>query len=242
MKKLTTWLIGVVGLIGTPAFAADMVVKAPPPRPAPAPVYSWTGWYVGAHIGYGWDREDPSVVICRCVVDPPVPFDAKDILGGLQAGFNYQFNALVVGVEGDFAWTGIKGTTTWIEEGDPHTLSTDIKWLATAAGRVGYAFDRALLFVKGGGAWEDVDYNHTHTMLAVPGLVHSLSGNATRSGWLIGVGFEYAFWQNVSAKIEFDHIDFGSKDITTSDAAGDFVIFNIGQRLNILKTGINYKF
>ena len=242
MKKLTTWLIGVVGLIGTPAFAADMAVKAPPPRPAPAPVYSWTGWYVGAHIGYGWDREDPSIVICHCVVDPPVPFDAKDILGGLQAGFNYQFNALVVGVEGDFAWTGIKGTTTWIEEGDPHTLSTDIKWLATAAGRVGYAFDRALLFVKGGGAWEDVDYNHTHTMLAVPGLVHSLSGSATRSGWLIGVGVEYAFWQNVSAKIEFDHIDFGSKDITTSDAAGDFVIFNIGQRLNILKTGVNYKF
>jgi len=79
-------------------------------------------------------------------------------------------------------------------------------------------------------------------MLAVPGLVHSLSGNATRSGWLIGVGVEYAFWQNVSAKIEFDHIDFGSKDITTSDAAGDFVIFNIGQRLNILKTGVNYKF
>ena len=127
MKKLTTWLIGVVGLIGTPAFAADMVVKAPPPRPAP--VYSWTGWYVGAHIGYGWDREDPSIVICHCVVDPPVPFEAKDILGGLQAGFNYQFNSLVVGVEGDFAWTGIKGTTTWIEEGDPHTLSTDIKWL-----------------------------------------------------------------------------------------------------------------
>jgi hypothetical protein len=72
MKKLTTWLIGVVGLIGTPAFAADMAVKAPPPRPAPAPVYSWTGWYVGAHIGYGWDREDPSVVICHCVVDPPI--------------------------------------------------------------------------------------------------------------------------------------------------------------------------
>ena len=68
----------------------------------------------------------------------------------------------------------------------------------------------------------------------------ALSASCLPGGWLIGVGAEYAFWQNVSAKIEFDNIDFGSRNITTSDAAGDFVIFNIGQRLNILKTGINY--
>ena len=241
MKRLLfvgTALFFATGFAG----AADLsrpIYKAPK---LPSYIYDWTGFYIGVHVGYGWDREDPSVVICHCVADPPEPFDAKGILGGFQAGFNYQFNSLVVGIEGELAGAGIKGTSTWIEEGDPHTLSTDIKRLATATARVGYAFDRALFFVKAGGAWEDVDYNHTHTILAVPGLVHSLSGSATRSGWLIGVGVEYAFWRNVSAKIEFDHIDFGSKDIRTSDAIGDFVIFNIGQRLDIIKAGINYRF
>jgi outer membrane immunogenic protein len=220
--------------------------KAPPPVPH---VYNWTGFYIGAHVGYAWDREDPSVVICNCAGAGPMPgigrvapIDANRVLGGFQAGFNYQFNSVVAGVEGEFAWTDIKGTSNWIEGGDPHTVSTDLRRLTTAAGRLGYAFDRALVYIKGGGAWENVDYNHTHTMLAVPGLVHSLFGSATRSGWLIGVGAEYAFWQNMSAKIEFDHIDFGSKDISTSDAAGDIVIFNIGQRLDIIKTGLNYRF
>ena len=84
----------------------------------------------------------------------------------------------------------------------------------------------------------------THVLL-VTVVVHQHADGPCRLRRIagpIGVGAEYAFWQNVSAKIEFDHFDFGSKDIRTSDAAGDFVIFNISQRLNIIKAGINYKF
>jgi outer membrane immunogenic protein len=244
MKKLLLAGIAFAAVAG-PATAADLarrpVYKA---RQLIPYVYNWTGFYIGAHIGYGWDSEDPSAVGIEHQHLNPIPsYNANRGLAGLQAGVNYQIKSWVVGGEGEFAWTSISGGATWFPPGadfEPHTISSDVKRLATAAGRVGYAFDRALIYAKGGAAWENVDYGHSHTHAS--GFVHLFSGSAARSGWLIGGGIEYAFWQNVSAKIEFDHIDFGSKDITTSDAAGDFVIFNIGQRLNIVKTGINYKF
>jgi outer membrane immunogenic protein len=246
MKKLMFATVALVAAAGA-ASAADMpapVYKAPPP--VVVPFYNWTGFYVGAHLGYGWDTEHASVAgmsgmggMGTAMVGMGIPsYDANGVLGGLQAGYNYQMSSWVFGLEGEVAWTNMSGASNWVMNGNSGTLSTDVRWLDTVAGRVGYAFDRTLVYAKGGAAWESADYGHIMT----GGMNHSLSGDATRTGWLVGVGIEHAFWQNLSVKLEYNYIDFGSANITTADGAGTSATFNIHQRVNILKAGFNYRF
>lgn len=202
------------------ANAAD-IPRAPrytPPPPPPPPIFTWNGFYVGAHLGGGWQDED---------VGPS--FTADGFLGGLQAGYNWQFNGpWVVGVEGEFSWTDIKGDTNLIVGGEPHTFSTHVKEIADFAGRFGYAFDRALFYAKGGWAWERADYE----------LVDALTGDISRNGWLVGLGIEYAIWPHVTAKVEWDYIGLGSDDVIVAD--GD--VFHVDSHVNLLKAGLNYKF
>jgi outer membrane immunogenic protein len=246
MKKFL--LAGIAFTISVGSASAADLPRAPINKaPVAVPYYNWTGFYLGVHLGYGWDSENPSVVSCNCAgmggmggMGTPASYSANGVLGGLQAGYNYQVSSWVFGVEGEVAWTGMSGSTAWIAGGDPHTLSTNARWLDTAAGRIGYAFDRTLVYAKGGAAWEHADFGHTHTMSGP--VVHSLSGSATRFGWLIGGGIEQAFTQNLSAKIEYNYIDFGSGNITTSDGAGSSATFAIHQHVNVLKAGLNYRF
>ena len=132
------------------AVAADLpaFVKAPPVVSA-AP---WTGFYAGAHFGYGWGN--------KAFVDNfPTPDGELDAaaavrggLGGLQAGYNYQFNWLVVGVEGDFTWTGMNNSFSCFPFGD-QVCSAKPEWLGSVAGRLGVAYGPALFYLKGGAAW-----------------------------------------------------------------------------------------
>jgi hypothetical protein len=158
MKKFV--LTGFVALLlASPAMAADLrvrqpVYKAPPPPP---PVYfSWTGCYVGAHVGGLWARKD------WAVRDPGNVFfgqsdgshDADGWLGGLQAGCDYQFaGGFVIGIAGDYAWANADGSNASLLFPGV-TNHTKVKSLASVTGRIGYAWDRFLGYVKGGGAWE----------------------------------------------------------------------------------------
>src|SRR5262249_51067999 len=146
-----------VSLFGTSAMAADLPVKAPAMIAAPA--FSWTGFYIGAHVGYGWGTIESTNVNGNAPFPPGSSHstDVNGILGGVQAGYNYQFAPnWVAGLEGEFSWSGIDGnsteasvvpgfTTTRLDSGHDK-----VNWLATATGRLGYAAGNWLWYVKGG--------------------------------------------------------------------------------------------
>lgn len=238
-------------MAATPALAADLgpsrlPVKAP--VMAPPLVYNWTGFYIGAHIGGGWsskDWTDCTFNICDPVLAAST--DPSGFLGGFQAGFNYQIAQWVFGVEGQWSWSGMEGDSainpasyTWLNGAASDFAHTDVNWVATLAGRVGIAFDRTLLYVKGGFAWADEE----HWMSYIGGLQATDKFSDTRTGWMVGVGVEHAFWANWSAKLEYNFMDFGT-DRHAQTCFGTGVIcndFDVDQQIHVVKFGINYRF
>ena len=243
------------------ANAADMPVKARP-LPPPPPVFSWTGFYIGAHIGSAWSTVESTLtgvdVVVRQIPEFAVgglsiPISSHNIngfLGGVQAGYNWQFAPWgVFGIETQWSWSDVKGTTPCVLI---LACSTDTKWVGTLAARLGFTVDRALIYVKGGVGWADSDYTVALNLPAIggfPGLALASTVGDTRVGAMWGAGVEYAFAPNWSAKIEYDFIDFRTESYTFP------VNFNIGQvpvninlnsdvsqKLHLVKFGINYRF
>ena len=239
MKKLlfaTTALVA----FGAPATASDIparaVVKAP--VMVTAPVATWTGCYVGAHIGGGWGRTvfsntSPFVI-------PPgadVSVHPNGFLGGAQIGCDYQFAPnWVIGIANDFSWADIKGN-----EDDPFftnkNLAAKTEWIDTLAGRLGYAGATWMVYGLGGVAWASDRYDLTIN----PGAT-VLSAKETRSGWVAGSGLEWRFAHNWSAKIEYNYLDFGTKTVTLTSGGGGQLPIDVSQRISLVKVGINYRF
>jgi outer membrane immunogenic protein len=242
MKKSLLTGIALTALIAVPAGAADLRVKAAPVYKAPPPVivaYNWTGCYVGGHFGGIWATKDWSIR------NPFAPFggnvvdlgshDVDSWLGGVQAGCDYQFaGGFVIGIQGDYAWTDADGSND-IAFAPGFTNHSKIKSLATVTGRIGYAWDRFLGYVKGGGAWEKDDYDVSF------GGVTFATASETRSGWTIGVGGEYAFTNYFSGFVEYNYYDFGNRDNTFSSALGSFIV-DINETKSVVRAGLNLRF
>ena len=252
MKIFTAAAAAALLIAGTAASsAADMAVKAPPVV-APAPIWSWTGFYIGGHVGAGWGTTESTLdnIIApgfpAVAVGFPIAQNSRSgFLGGGQVGYNYQSGWAVFGVQGDIAGMDVKGTTPCL-----FVLSCTAKsdWLATVSGRFGgVVADRTLVYVKGGAAW----LNTTHS-LNVPafggglGGFTGLSAESTAFGWLLGLGAEYAFTPNWSAFIEYDYMDFDRKNVAFNLAipGGPAATANVSiqNKLSIAKVGVNYKF
>ena len=205
-------------------------------RPAPAPVYTkapmmpaftWTGCYIGGNAGGVWAKKDWT----NTAGGTTASMDVSGGLAGGQIGCNYQISAWVFGVQGDFDWTNISASTA-----DGFFAATDqvkIKSLASVTGRAGYAWDRFLGYVKGGGAWETDDYSIT-------AVGASAAASETRTGWTIGVGGEYAFTNWLTGFAEYDYYDFGTKSDTFT---GTFTTTaSIKETKSVAKAGLNFKF
>jgi len=230
MRRAMLALVGLAGtaLLGNAAMAADLnrpVYKAPPAGVLAAP-YDWTGFYVGGHIGYGWASNNYS--------DPLIPFNLHDtsangILGGGQVGYNYQIGQFVLGAEGDMSATGIKGGPNL----GATNFNTTTNWTATLTGRAGVAFDRWLIYAKGGAAFANNSYStNFYSFPATAGVTD------TRLGWVVGAGVEWAFAPQWSAKVEYNFMDFGTDNVS-------FVPTNttgIKDQIQVIKLGVNYKF
>lgn len=221
MRKLTLSLLAssALALAAHSASAADMarpVYKAPPPAVVAA--YNWSGFYAGGHLGYGWGGGDIGDSTGALVTQ-----NADGFLGGVQVGYNWQVDRWVFGIEGDWSWSN--GKADGVAYGIP--FETRNNWYAMATGRLGYAWDTTLWYVKGGAAWVDSELN-------VPGF-GSTSGN--RTGWTIGTGFEWAFAPQWSTKIEYNYLDFGNK--TYANTLG---VYNVDSHAHLLKVGLNYHF
>lgn len=221
------------------AIAADLPAARPDyraPAVVPAPVFSWTGCYLGANVGGASDRHKYTTNAFAGVAGQDAgSHTATAFIAGGQVGCNYQTGPLVVGVEGMFDWADLNRSHFVPAAGV--TLGTDTQWLATATGRVGYAFDRVLVYAKGGGAWIQ------ETQSVTVGALNTNDGGRTRAGWTAGGGWEYAFADNWSVKIEYNYMDFGTKGTTTCTlgvcaATG----VNDKETLHAVFLGLNFRF
>jgi outer membrane immunogenic protein len=243
MKKLFMAGVALTALAAAPATAADIarpVYKAPPPVVA---VFSWTGCYVGAHIGGLWARKDWS----RSAGDTffgNLPagasfgsHDADSWLGGFQAGCDYQFaGAFVVGIQGDYAWTDAEGSNVNVSVPIANDRSS-IRSLSTITGRVGYAWGRFLGYVKGGGAWERDRYDITSAGTTF------FTASETRSGWTLGVGGEYAFTDSLSGFAEYNYYDFGTRQNTFAFATCcTTALIDVKETKSVVRAGLNWRF
>jgi len=257
MRKL---LLGSAALIamsvasmGGPAVAADMPVKA---RPLP-PVYTWTGCYLGAFVGYETGRS-------RHVNNDPVsvpPFAGADIAafhmsgfnGGFDGGCNYQFGAWVIGFEVDGAASNKDGQSRVLPPFNTDFIAqTSERWFATARARLGYAWDKTLFYVTGGAAWAGVQT--TDWLATTPAT--SMSDKRTVVGWTVGAGWEYALGYGWSIKSEYLYMDFGRHSFFNppdrcqpAGVAGDCrptftgaLPTDVSLRNHVWKVGMNYKF
>jgi outer membrane immunogenic protein len=252
MKKLILAGAAVLTLASAlrPATAADIPV--PVYRPAPTVViFSWTGFYIGAHGGGGWGRKEtstaPYTFAAALIAPAPATINVSGGLVGGQIGANYQVNSWVFGAEAQASWSNLKGSTTCIGTSTTAGVATPVSAtcnvkvdaLGTITGRVGWALDRLLFYGKGGVAWTNDHYNWNSATVLQP----TLAANETRWGWMLGAGIEYAFLDSWSGKIEYNYMDLGTRSPNFTSAGGlNSVPFNVRERISIVKLGINYRF
>ncbi|MBR1152234.1 outer membrane protein [Bradyrhizobium sp. JYMT SZCCT0428] len=206
--------------------------------------YNWTGLYVGGHAGWvSTERNFATIMgVVGNVFTPPFQQKPSGFLGGGQVGFNRQAGNWVLGLEADASGTNIGASTTVVDPSGTiiQTYDVSIDWTATLAGRIGYAWNRWMLYGRGGGA-----LMRETTALTAPLLGTRTDAHATRAGWTVGVGIENAFLDNWSWKAEYNYMRFDNtktvgnpSPLTTS--AGIMTETNVD--IHALKLGVNYKF
>jgi outer membrane immunogenic protein len=202
---LSPVILAAGSIVAEAADASRPAYRVPPPPP---PLYyNWTGLYAGVHVGGGWS--DLGLNEFGFIGSNN---NGSGAIAGGQIGYNFQVGQYVWGLEADVAGTSVKNNFS----------VASINWnsVTTLTSRFGYAADNWLLYGKAGAAWADVSTS----------VLGFDTGGGTGSGWVVGVGAEYAFRNNWSAKVEYNHADFGSDGFLNS------VTFDA------VKVGVNYKF
>jgi outer membrane immunogenic protein len=262
-----------VGGLSNAAFSADMPSKAPI-----APVaYSWTGFYLGVQAGYGWDKGS----VTHSPVDPfftdffTPPFSdgeipasnslsSKGFLGGIEGGYNHQYGQAVIGLEADFSYSGIRGSTTSTSPqfGATPSLTTaddkKLEWFGTLRGRLGFLPAPSMLaFVTGGLAYGKTAASTTTTsFFANPGgdldcsfgffSCTTGSTSSVRAGWTLGAGFESFIARNWTVKAEYLYYDLGHASYTNVETPANNGIpamqTDVHFNGSIARVGLNYQF
>jgi len=221
------------------ALAADLGGPTAPPLHAKAPPvvpFSWTGFYAGVHLGGGSSNTDwiddgtPASLGGGVAGQRDASYHATGFLAGGQFGYNYQIGWAVLGAEADASWANLRGSMfncfSQFAAFVAQSCSTRTDALGSVTGRFGAAFDRSLLYVKGGFAWAHESY--ANPCMPIVAAVVCASANATntdtRIGWTIGAGFEYALVRDWTVRVEYDFMDFGTRSesflLTPPVAAG----------------------
>jgi outer membrane immunogenic protein len=245
MKKFLVPGIVLSAFVVSSAMAADLPIRKAPPPPPVVAGFDWSGFYIGGHVGYGWGETDITdrTLLGSALLIPTQKFDSDGFLGGGQAGWNYQFGRFVLGTEVDFSFSDVQGnlTTTIIDTNASVDRSSKATWIATATTRLGYAWDRVMVYSKLGAAWAQFDYdNNISSIAGVP--VYSSTASETRSGWTVGTGIEWAFAGAWSAKAEYNYMDFGRRTVDFASFQGTPVNLDVDQRISVIKAGVNYRF
>jgi outer membrane immunogenic protein len=227
MKKFLLGTVALVALGATvPALAADLAArpytKAPPP--VAQPIYNWTGFYIGGHLGGAFAGDNS--------------LNGNDgrFLGGVQGGADYQFApSWVIGVEAQYSWLSNSNNGVLFPGNVLVTSNND--QLGSVTGRLGYTWGPALLYAKGGYGWKDGN-NLNVSVGGVP-VPFTTNGNH-RDGYTVGAGLEYMFAPNWSAKVEYQYYNFGDTTFTTGPAPIVGIRFRDDE--HTVKAGLNYRF
>ncbi|MFA6967781.1 outer membrane beta-barrel protein [Bosea sp. (in: a-proteobacteria)] len=219
MKKFLLSSVAAIVLVGAgAASAADLPSrKGPVVAPIHAPIFTWTGFYVGANAGYGFGNVNAGTVFGGRTVSIG---DLDGFVGGGQVGYNYQVGQIVLGAEADFQGADLStGSNAF---GD----SVRTEYFGTVRARVGFAVDRFLPYITGGWAYGNVK-------TTIGGL--GSTDKTHTGGYAIGGGLEYAFTNNWTAKVEYLYVDLGEKNVLNSGV-------KVGTDFSVVRAGLNYKF
>jgi outer membrane immunogenic protein len=255
MKKLLLAATVALAFATGTASAADLTARPYTKAPVgPAPIFSWTGFYIGVHGGgdwfdKNWTSSNTALNLAAGGCGLPCPafagsHTASSWLAGGQIGFNYQAGMWVLGVEADASATDLKASSPHALAPAFFILNSKTDTLVTVAGRVGIAANQALFYVKGGGAWADERF-YTVDPGAIPAGTPLQGTDSSRWGWMVGAGVEYAFTNNWSVKAEYNHLDFGTRTETLSPQPGCGCLafqYDIRQTVDLVKVGLNYRF
>ena len=231
MKKLLLGTVALVALGAAPALAADLAARPYTKAPAyAAPIYNWTGFYIGGHIGGAFGGNNNFA-----------GFGGNNdgrFLGGVQVGADYQFAPnWVLGVEGQYSWLGDNNNSVaFTGTGLGYVYTNNQRALGSVTGRIGYTWGPAMLYAKGGYAFSD---NSETLVLGTTPTAFSFDGGH-RDGYTVGGGLEYMFAPNWSAKAEYMYYNFGSSRFVTPVALAPFGSFRTED--HTVKVGLNYRF
>lgn len=234
MKIKSLLLASTVALLAaTGAKAADAIVYEEPAPVVVAPVFSWTGGYLGGQIGYGWGKSRFSDSFDAINVKP------DGFLGGLYAGYNFDLgNSVVLGIDGDVTYNNLKDSYSVTDVDGTDSLESKLRWSGAVRARAGYAVDRFLPYIAGGVAFGSVKNTLSSTDIDAP---FSSSQSKTLTGWTAGAGVDYAATDNIIVRLEYRYTDYGRKDFTFSDGI-DSVSVRDKFKTNEVRLGVAYKF
>jgi len=253
MRKLGFAVAVGLSAIGS-AQAADLPARTYTKAPVAMmdPATNWSGFYIGAHIGGAWSETTGTLVDATPPIASPLGTSASasgsGVIGGGQVGYNWQMAQWVFGIEGDISGADVKNNNRVFAVLPPYPPGsfTDqnlrVNFLATATGRIGYAWGQSLVYAKGGAAFMNGDYTGGQTVLGV-GVFPVNSLSTTRTGWTLGAGFEQAFMGNWSWKIEYDFMHFGTdRDSFFAPTANGTTTLDLSTDVHVVKVGLNYRF
>lgn len=237
---------------GSSVFAADLkppfAVKAPPVTTAIP--FSWTGCYLGLEGGAQWGRSGQTARSGPASGQTLTgDYDLSGGIAGGTVGCNYEFsNNVVIGIENDYSWTDKNGSAFDLTPFNTKTLNTTKeKWIDTLRGRIGYAFDRFMVYGTGGVAFAGTDVT-----VATPGFA-TVTDSQSRTGWVAGVGGEWAAYTGplgaLTVKLEYLHADFGTSryvntpiDFKVGCTTTTVVSRDVKLSDDMVRVGVNWKF
>ncbi|MCW2316974.1 outer membrane immunogenic protein [Rhodoblastus acidophilus] len=242
MRLLTLASITLASLAGS-ALAADLPSSKAAPLLAPAPTADWTGFYIGANVGYGGDTFDYPVNVAR-VGSGSAHLTSGGVLGGGQVGYNKQFGSYLLGLEADIQGTDVKaelgaggavGGTTFDGK-----AGSSLDYFGTVRGRLGYlATSNILVYATGGFAYGGLN-SYAKGSIAGVGSA-SLTKDSDLTGWTVGGGAELALNPQWSVKGEYLYADLGKATLASGNILGTSASLSVKPTVNVFRIGLNYK-
>ena len=218
-------------LISGTAMAADAIVYNEPAPAVIANTFSWEGAYAGVNAGYGFGK----------MKDEDISVKPRGFVGGIQAGYNWQFDQIVAGIEADFQGTTMKKSTSVYEDSDYlGNVEGKVQWFGTVRGRLGADIaERTMLYGTAGLAYGKVKVSGQTTGedLAGDPVTIGFNESKTRAGWTAGAGVEHAFTDNVTLKTEYLYTDLGKVKL-----GGSLEDSKVKTNFHTVRVGVNYKF
>jgi outer membrane immunogenic protein len=270
IRKFLMASVGAIALTGSAALAADLPSQAPPPvYLPPPPIFTWTGIYVGVQVGYAWGSGsnnftgyDPFFGPAGASVSTSIGGTPSGVIGGGHVGYQIQLpqwsmfssSGVVIGLEGSVDGTSLSNTSAAsFPDGTILTAQTSADIQGSIRGKLGIAWDRALIYATGGVAFGGFNTNlnvaNTGAVTGAPFFANG-SVSSTRVGWTVGGGIQYAVTNNWWVFAEYRYTDFGSLNegnlsgATSLLGVSSSAYFNGNRNLqqNQVQVGLSYRF